>query len=163
MHKSDGSKTGELRFIWLSLLVIVLDQLSKYFASAELNLHEPLAVLPMFNLTLAYNTGAAFSFLQTAGGWQQWLFGGIALVVSIILIIWLKNLPRHAYSHAIALALILGGALGNLMDRLRLGYVVDFIQLYVHSWYWPTFNLADSAITLGAILLALSVLRKQPA
>ncbi len=160
-----------LRWLWLSAGVILLDQASKLAALAWLTPHQPRPVLPGLHFTLLFNEGAAFSFLSTAGGWQRWLFTALALLVAALLIHWLRELPRNAHVNAAALALILGGALGNVVDRLRLGHVVDFID----AWYpashgclplfspqhaagqltchWPAFNLADSAITLGAVLL----------
>jgi signal peptidase II len=120
-----------------------------------------LRVTPFFNLTLAYNTGAAFSFLDSAPGWQIWFFGVIALVVSATLLIWLKRLPRQQWWLSIALACIIGGALGNLWDRVSYGHVIDFIQLHAYSFYWPVFNIADSAICLGAMMLVLEALFKR--
>ena len=140
---------------WLSLLVIVLDQAAKYLAEALLVIHQPIPVLPSFNLMLTYNTGAAFSFLADAGGWQRWFFLSLGLMVSIGLVAWLYRLKPEEKRLAAALALILGGAIGNLIDRAWLGQVIDFIQLYYDHWYWPAFNIADSAITLGATLLVL--------
>ncbi len=141
------------RWLWLSALVVVLDQLSKWLAQHYLQLHQPVPVTPMFNLTLMYNTGAAFSFLSDAGGWQRWFFTALAMVVSIVLIVWLRRLPSGERGQALGLSLIIGGAIGNLIDRLLLGHVVDFIQVYYDVYYWPAFNLADSAITVGAVLL----------
>ena len=140
---------------WLSLLVIVLDQATKYLAEALLVMHRPISVLPSLNLMLTYNTGAAFSFLADAGGWQRWFFLSLGLIVSIGLVAWLYRLKPEEKRLAAALALILGGAIGNLIDRVWLGQVIDFIQLYYGHWYWPAFNIADSAITLGATLLVL--------
>ncbi|WP_127475923.1 signal peptidase II [Sulfurivermis fontis] len=148
-----------LKWLWLSVVVIALDQFTKVLATAKLALHEPVAVLPLFNLTLMHNTGAAFSFLSQAGGWQRWFFVAIAVAVSAALIAWLRQLQRHQVWLAAALALVLGGALGNVWDRIRLGYVVDFIDLYYGDWHWPAFNVADSAITVGAIMLLLDALR----
>ncbi|HKK06502.1 MAG: signal peptidase II [Gammaproteobacteria bacterium] len=142
-----------LRWLWLAVAVVALDQISKAAASAELMLYKPLAVLPGFNLTLMHNTGAAFSFLHDASGWQRWFFAGIAALVSIGIVWWMRKLRPDETWHAVALALILGGALGNLWDRLTLGYVVDFIEVYYRQWYWPAFNLADSAISVGAAML----------
>ncbi|MDS4040439.1 MAG: signal peptidase II [Candidatus Competibacter sp.] len=138
---------------WLSALVVVLDQVTKYLAETLLVMHQPVSVLPSFNLMLTYNTGAAFSFLAGAGGWQRWFFLGLGSLVSIGLIVWLRRLKPGDKWLAAALALILGGAVGNLIDRAWLGQVIDFIQLYYDRWYWPAFNIADSAITVGAALL----------
>ena len=143
---------------WLSGSVIVLDQATKFLAETLLTFHQPVPVLPSFNLLLTYNTGAAFSFLAGAGGWQRWFFLGLGLLVSIGLIVWLRRLQPAEKRLAAALALILGGAIGNLIDRAWLGQVIDFIQLYYQRWYWPAFNVADSAITVGAVLLVLDSL-----
>ncbi|HRD50022.1 MAG: lipoprotein signal peptidase [Candidatus Competibacter sp.] len=146
---------------WLSVLVVVADQATKYFAERLLVMHQPVPVTPSFNLLLTYNTGAAFSFLADAGGWQRWFFLGLGLMVSIGLLIWLGRLKPAEKRLAAALALILGGAVGNLIDRIWLGQVIDFIQLYYDRWYWPAFNIADSAITLGAVLLVLDSWRSK--
>ena len=142
-------------WLWLSVLVILLDQATKTLAETLLVMHQPIPVLPSFNFMLTYNTGAAFSFLADAGGWQRWFFLGLGAAVSIGLIVWLHRLKPEEKRLALALALILGGAIGNLIDRAWLGQVIDFIQLYYDRWYWPAFNIADSAITLGAMLLVL--------
>ena len=146
------------KWIWLSVLVIALDQATKLLAVTSLAMHEPVPVLPSFNLMLTYNTGAAFSFLASAGGWQRWFFLGLGTLVSIGLIVWLWRLKPGEQWLAAALALILGGAVGNLIDRAWLGQVIDFIQLYYDHWYFPAFNVADSAITIGATLLVLDSL-----
>lgn len=142
-----------LRWLGLSLVVIVLDQLTKYLATDLLVYAEPVAVLPFFNLTLLHNTGAAFSFLSDAGGWQRWFFALMAIGVSIGITVWLSRLDPRQRWLAVALALVVGGALGNLWDRIYLGYVVDFIQVYYEQWYFPAFNIADSAISVGAVML----------
>ncbi|MFO1433632.1 MAG: signal peptidase II [Candidatus Competibacteraceae bacterium] len=144
-----------LKWLWLSGLVIALDQVSKWLAEQVLLPGQPVPVLSFFNLTLLYNTGAAFSFLAQAGGWQHWFFLLLSLTISIALVIWLARLQRGQTLLAIALSLILGGAVGNLIDRIVHGHVIDFIQLYYQRWYWPAFNIADSAITVGAVLLVL--------
>ncbi len=149
---------GSLPWLGLALLVIGLDQASKLYMLAVLDLHQPVAIVPGFNLMLAHNTGAAFSFLSEAGGWQRWFFVILAIAVSLILIIWLTRLPQQARWLACALALILGGAVGNLWDRLYYGYVIDFIQVYYDQWYFPAFNLADSAITVGAVMLIIDAI-----
>lgn len=142
-----------MKWLWLAALVVILDQVTKFLAGHYLQLHAPLALAPGLNLTLAHNTGAAFSFLSHAGGWQRWFFILLTLVVSVAIIIWLRCLPRHRRWLACCLALILGGALGNLCDRVLLGYVIDFIDVYYHTLHWPAFNVADSAITAGALML----------
>ncbi|MCL6416190.1 signal peptidase II [Aestuariirhabdus sp. Z084] len=150
-----------LRWLWLTVLVVVLDQLSKHYVVGAFELYERVSVLPMFDFTLAYNTGAAFSFLSDASGWQRWFFAAIALGVSLMLVFWLKSLKQNERWLAIALALVLGGALGNLYDRVVLGHVVDFILVYYQNSYFPAFNIADSAITLGAFMLILDAIRNR--
>ena len=142
---------------WLALAfaVCALDQLTKCQASWSLTLGIQRPILPGFNLTLLHNTGAAFSLLNHAAGWQRWLFSGLAIVISVVVIVWLSRLERAQRWAPCALALILGGAIGNLIDRVRLGYVVDFIEIYYRQWSWPAFNVADSAITVGALMLIL--------
>ena len=132
-----------LKWIWLAAVIVVLDQLTKYIASTSLEMFKPIAVMPMFNWTLMHNTGAAFSFLANEGGWQRWFFAVIAVVVSVFLVLWIKQLEKHEKWQAIALALILGGAIGNVIDRVFLGYVVDFIDVYYKHMHWPAFNIAD--------------------
>lgn len=144
-----------LSWLCLSVLVVILDLLSKRIVSTHMVLGESIAVLPVFNWTLAHNYGAAFSFLHDAGGWQRWFFAGIALVVSVAIVWWLKALQANSRFLAISLALVLGGAMGNLYDRILLGYVVDFIHVHYGAWNFPAFNLADSAITVGAIMLVI--------
>mgnify|MGYP003460670128 CR=1 FL=1 len=149
------------QWYWLSALVIMLDQATKYLAETLLVMHQPIPVLPSFGLLLTYNTGAAFSFLGGAGGWQRWFFLGLGLLISIGLIIWLQRLKPKERWLAVALTLILGGAIGNLIDRAWLGRVIDFIQIYYDRWYFPIFNIADSAISLGTVLLVLDSLRSR--
>jgi signal peptidase II len=151
---------GQAYWLLLSLAVIGLDQASKWLAERLLPLHEPVAVLPLLNLTLMHNEGAAFSLLANAGGWQRWLFAGFAVLVTVVLVGWLVRLQRHERLLAAALSLLIGGAIGNLIDRLRTGRVVDFIDVYYGTWHWPAFNIADSAITLGVLLLLVETLRK---
>ncbi len=149
---------GLLPWLVLAALVLVLDLGSKFLALQALEYHQPLAIVPGFNLTLTFNTGATFSFLSEAGGWQRWFFTVFAIIISVLLLVWLYRLPRQARWLPVALALILGGALGNLYDRLVHGHVVDFIQVYYQQWYWPAFNVADSAITVGAVMLIIDAL-----
>ena len=139
-------------WLWylLAVCLIALDQWTKTLASDGLRYAEPLVLTSFFNLTLLHNPGAAFSFLGDAGGWQHWLFGGVALIVSSVITVWLYRAPVGAILLKFALALILAGALGNLWDRMTLGYVVDFIQLHYKTYYWPAFNVADAAISVGA-------------
>ncbi len=144
-----------LKWLWLSLLVLVLDQASKWLVSHALQLYQSIAVVPGFRLTYVHNTGAAFSFLSDAGGWQRWLFALLALAISAVLTIWLLRLKPQEKLMAIALALVLGGAVGNLIDRLLYGYVIDFLDVYYQNWHWPAFNIADSAICIGVALMLL--------
>jgi len=137
----------------IALIVIVLDQITKIAADRSLILHDPVAITSFFNINLAYNRGAAFSFLSNAGGWQRWLFTGISLVVSIVLIVWLYRMSKRERWLSVAIALILGGAVGNLIDRSLYGHVIDFIQVYYNTWYFPSFNIADAAISCGTVLL----------
>ena len=149
-----------LKYLWLSLAIIIADQISKTFMVNWLDLYERVPVLSFFNQTLAYNTGAAFSFLAEAGGWQRWFFVLLAIMISAGLIIWMRRLVHNAKREAIALALIIGGAIGNVIDRLIYGYVIDFLDFYYGSYHWPAFNIADSAIFVGAVLLVLDSFRK---
>lgn len=146
-----------LRWLWLAVAVVLLDQASKALALQYLR-DGPIALAPFFNLALAFNTGAAFSFLADAGGWQNYFFIAIALGVSIAIVVMTYRLRAEEIQVAVGLALVLGGALGNVIDRIRFGYVVDFLDVYYRSWHWPTFNVADSAITVGAALLVLDAL-----
>ncbi|UST89496.1 signal peptidase II [Pseudomonas siliginis] len=154
---------GRLNWLWLSLLVLVIDQASKFYFEARLEMFQQIVIIPdLFSWTLAYNTGAAFSFLADSSGWQRWLFALIAIVVSAVLVVWLKRLGRNETWLAVALALVLGGALGNLYDRIALGHVIDFILVHWQNrWYFPAFNIADSAITVGAIMLALDMFKSK--
>lgn len=146
----------------LAAVVVVLDQLTKFGASAMLNYAEPVAIFPGLNFTLAHNTGAAFSLLSEASGWQRWFFAAIALVVSVVITAWLRQIGDGELWLPLALSLILGGAIGNFIDRLNFGYVIDFIQVYYKTWYWPAFNIADSAICVGAVVLVLSGWQQTP-
>lgn len=154
-----AGRYGGLPWLWLSVLVFVLDQLSKWFFQSTMMPHQLTEVIPgYFGWTLAYNTGAAFSFLAEGSGWQRWLFALIATVVCAVLVVWLKRLRKGHVWLAVALALVLGGALGNLYDRIVLGHVVDFVLVHWHNrWYFPAFNLADSAITVGAVMLIIDM------
>lgn len=148
------------RWLWLSALVVVLDQATKWLAEGALVPYTPAPLIPSLNLTLMYNEGAAFSFLADAGGWQRWFFAALAAVVTVVLTLWLRRLKVGEGMTAVGLVLIIGGAIGNVIDRVLTGRVVDFIDVYYGGWHWPAFNLADSAITLGVILLLLATLRE---
>lgn len=144
------------RWLPLSAVIIVLDQLTKLWVVRSFEYGESLAVLPVLDITLLYNTGAAFSFLAQASGWQRWFFVALALLVSAGILFWLRKL--HGREHRLlggALSLVLAGAIGNVVDRLRLGHVVDFIHAHWNEAYFPAFNVADSAITIGAGLMLL--------
>jgi len=151
-------KDSSIKWIWVSVLMIALDQWSKYLASDFLQYREALVVFSGFNLTLIHNTGAAFSFLGDAGGWQRWLFIILSSGISLVILFWLCTLPPQRRVLALGLSFILGGAIGNLIDRIRLGYAVDFIDVYYQNWHWPVFNIADSVITVGAILLIIDTI-----
>lgn len=150
-----GTPAGNASRWWLlvSVLVIVLDQATKLLVVARFELFERLPVMPFFDLVRLHNPGAAFSFLANASGWQNWFFSAVALVVSGVLLAWLFRQPAGRIVVPLGLVLVLGGALGNLIDRLRHGYVVDFLLFYYDRWSFPAFNIADSAITLGVALL----------
>ncbi|MAD46169.1 MAG: signal peptidase II [Oceanospirillaceae bacterium] len=149
-----------LIWVWLAVVVFVLDLVTKQMAEAMLNYGQAVKLLPVLDFTLLYNPGAAFSFLADQSGWQRWFFTAISVGVSVMLIVWLRRLPRGQILLPCALALILGGAVGNLFDRLVYGHVVDFISVHWEKSYFPAFNIADSAITIGAVLMALDVLRE---
>ena len=142
--------------------IVMIDQVTKYLALQWLNYGDPVAIVPGLNFTLVFNTGAAFSLLSDASGWQRWLFAAVALTVSIVIILWLRQIGSKEWWLPIALTLILGGAIGNFWDRVSLGYVIDFIQVYYQQWSWPAFNVADSAICVGAVMLLLSGWIKRP-
>ena len=157
----DRGRLAPAKYLLLALAVLALDQLSKLWVLASYQPYEVQPLLPVFNMTLVFNKGAAFSFLSEAGGWQRWFFTGLASLVSIVLLVWLLRLKSDERVTGLSLALILGGALGNLADRVRLGQVVDFLDFYWRQWHWPAFNLADSAIFIGVVLMLLSGLRQQ--
>jgi signal peptidase II len=148
--------TPQLKWLWLSLGVVIADQITKQIAEAQLTLHQPLNVMPYFDWYLTYNTGAAFSLLADAGGWQRWFFTIIAIVVSAVIVQWIRKLPPEDTLTALSLGLILGGAIGNLIDRILLGHVIDYIQVWLGNYPFPAFNIADAAISVGAALLILS-------
>ncbi len=157
---SPGARSA-LSWLWLSAAIIVADQITKYLAESLLSYHQPVPVLPFLNWTLVYNPGAAFSFLSDAGGWQRWFFLSLALAVSALLIHWLRQTPRHQHWIAVPYALILAGALGNVIDRVVHGHVIDFIDVHWRGWHFPTFNIADSAISIGAAMLITGLLLRK--
>jgi signal peptidase II len=140
------------KWLLVAFAIIVLDHLTKWWVSASLEFQQFVPVLPFFSLVRVHNTGAAFSILADAGGWQRWFFIAVGIVATVIIV---RLLKRHAHEKrmALALALVLGGALGNVIDRVVLGYVVDFLYFHYRSFAWPAFNVADSAISVGAALL----------
>ena len=147
---------SSLKLIWISILVVALDQITKQVALAWLPLHQNVYVIPGLDWYLTYNTGAAFSFLADAGGWQRWFFTITTIIISTVILFWIKRVPEDEKITAVSLCLILGGALGNLIDRIYLGYVIDYIQVWLGSSPWPAFNIADAAISVGATILILS-------
>ncbi|NVK54643.1 MAG: signal peptidase II [Alteromonadaceae bacterium] len=142
-----------LRFLWVSVITLILDLWSKFTVMDKMALYESIQVTSFFNLTYVHNYGAAFSFLHGAGGWQRWFFTAIAVTVCSVILWWLKQTPRQQTLLPVAFSFILGGAMGNVFDRIVHGYVVDFLDFYVNDWHWPAFNIADSAIFIGAALL----------
>lgn len=149
-----AQKPHAMPWLWLSASIIIADFLTKLWALSSLEYMQSVEVVPGFwNWTLVHNTGAAFSFLANAGGWQQWLFSALAVLISAVCVVMLKKTERSAWQTALPLALIVGGALGNLIDRVRFGYVIDFVHWYWKGFHWPVFNLADSAISIAAVLL----------
>ncbi|MFV2032408.1 MAG: signal peptidase II [Gammaproteobacteria bacterium] len=156
MPEPDDAPGPQLKLLWISVLVVVVDQLAKFVAESVLPLRQSVNVLPFFDWYLTYNTGAAFSFLAGAGGWQRWFFTVTAIVISIIIFFWIKKLTPGEKLTAIALCLILGGAIGNLIDRIYLGYVIDYLLVWLGSYPWPAFNFADVAISAGAVILVVS-------
>ena len=149
-----------VRWYGLSLLLLIIDQWTKWLAETKLIFHDPVPVIePILNWTLAYNYGAAFSFLADAGGWQKWFFSGLALIMSVFLIGYLIKAPRQAKLLSLGLALVLGGAVGNLIDRLLHGHVIDFIHVhYADAWHYPIFNIADMGISIGVALIIIDML-----
>ncbi len=147
--------------LWLAAVVAMVDQLGKLAALIWLTPHVPIPVLPFFNLTLAFNSGAAFSFLSDAGGWQRWLFILLSVVISGFLIYWLRQLQTREAWTGVALGFILGGAFGNLWDRVfRSGEVVDFLDIYYGAAHWPAFNLADTGIFIGAGIIVIQAIHE---
>lgn len=145
--------TTALKWWWLTLLFLVLDQITKQYVANTMSLYDSINVLPFFNITYVHNLGAAFSFLADQSGWQRWFFAAIAAIASVVFTVWLAKTPRSNKILGIGFALMLSGALGNLIDRVALGYVIDFLDFYVGDKHWPAFNVADSAIFVGAIFM----------
>lgn len=154
-------KHQQLYWLWLSLFVIFLDQFTKWLVVKHFTLYQPFELFSFFNLTLAHNTGAAFSFLGDAGGWQRWLFVIIGIAMSVAILRWLYRSPTHEKWQACGLALILGGAIGNIYDRIAYGYVIDFFDFHINTWHYATFNVADSAICIGVVIWLLRSLKNK--
>ncbi|ATC98125.1 signal peptidase II [Pseudoalteromonas spongiae] len=154
---------GRSGLIWLvlSIILLALDQITKWIVSTEMSLYQTIDILPVFNFTYVHNYGAAFSFLSEAGGWQKYFFSIIAVTISVLLIYWLKKLPATNKLLCSAYALVLAGAIGNLIDRLVHGYVIDFLHVYYQQYDFPVFNIADVAISIGAALLLLDAFFEQ--
>ena len=142
-----------LRWLWLTLLCLIIDQVSKQWVAGTFDYRETLSVLPFFNLTFVHNPGAAFSFLADQGGWQRWFFTAIAAIASIVFLVWMAKTPKQQRLLSIAFALILSGAVGNLIDRVLFGYVIDFLDFHWAGFHFAAFNIADSVIFIGAALM----------
>ena len=154
------NNTG-LRWLWLTLIFLIIDQITKHWVANTFDYRETLAVLPFFNITYVHNPGAAFSFLADQGGWQRWFFTAIAAIASIVFIIWMAKTPKKQRLLSIALAFILSGAMGNLIDRVLFGYVIDFLDFHWHGSHFAAFNVADSVIFIGAALMIIESFTQQ--
>ncbi len=146
------NNTG-LRWLWLTVIFLIIDQITKQWVASTFDYRETLSVLPIFNITYVHNPGAAFSFLADQGGWQRWFFTAIAAIASIVFVIWMAKTPKQQHLLSIAFALILSGALGNLIDRVLFGYVIDFLDFHWQGSHFAAFNIADSVIFIGAALM----------
>jgi signal peptidase II len=144
---------SSLQWLWITVIFLIIDQISKQWVAGSMHLGQSFNILPFFNITYAQNHGAAFSFLADQGGWQRWFFTSIAAIASVVFLVWLKRTPKEQSILAASLACMLSGALGNLIDRLLFGYVIDFLDFYAKGYHWPTFNVADSIIFVGAALM----------
>lgn len=157
MRPRSGLRLGLI----VASVILILDQITKVWAEHALTLFAPVEMTGFFNLTLVYNPGAAFSFLSTAGGWQRWVLSAVAFGLAVLIIVWLTRMPARARLTVVSLGLILGGAIGNLADRVRLGQVVDFLDFHYAGLHWPAFNVADAAITVGAVLMIVATFTEQ--
>lgn len=155
------TETG-LRWLWLTIILLITDQVTKQLVASTFDYRETLAVLPFFNLTYVHNPGAAFSFLADQGGWQRWFFTAIAAIASVVFIVWMAKTPKEQKLLSIAFALILSGALGNLIDRVLFGYVIDFLDFHWAGYHFAAFNVADSMIFIGAALMILDSFKQDP-
>lgn len=154
-------KQSGLRWIWLTLIFLVVDQISKQWVAGSMELYQSINILPFFNISYVHNPGAAFSFLADQGGWQRWFFTAIAAIASIIFVVWMAKIPKEQRTLSIAFALMLSGALGNLIDRVLYGYVIDFLDFYLGGSHWPAFNVADSMIFIGAAFMIVDSFKSQ--
>ncbi|MFM7049015.1 MAG: signal peptidase II [Polynucleobacter sp.] len=159
MNQTSSQGSSSKWYVLLALGVLIADQITKWWAQMSLPMAQPIKVTDFLNWFLIYNPGAAFSFLSQAGGWQRWFFTVIGIVAAIV-IIWLLQKNTHDRPFCLALSLILGGAIGNVIDRLLYGAVVDFIDVHYDGWHWPAFNIADSAISIGATLIVINEIRR---
>lgn len=159
MIQTSSQGSSSKWYVLLALGVLIADQMTKWWAQMSLPMAQPIKVTDFLNWFLIYNPGAAFSFLSQAGGWQRWFFTVIGIVAAIV-IIWLLQKNTHDRPFCLALSLILGGAIGNVLDRLLYGAVVDFIDVHYDGWHWPAFNIADSAISIGATLIVINEIRR---
>ncbi|MEY2888956.1 MAG: hypothetical protein RIQ30_553 [Pseudomonadota bacterium] len=159
MNQTSPQASSSKWYVLLALGVLIADQMTKWWAQMSLPMAQPIKVTDFLNWFLIYNPGAAFSFLSQAGGWQRWFFTVIGIVAAIV-IIWLLQKNTHDRPFCLALSLILGGAIGNVIDRLLYGAVVDFIDVHYDGWHWPAFNVADSAISIGATLIVINEIRR---
>ncbi len=159
MNQTSSQESSSKWYVLLALGVLIADQMTKWWAQMSLPMAQPIKVTDFLNWFLIYNPGAAFSFLSQAGGWQRWFFTVIGIVAAIV-IIWLLQKNAHDRPFCLALSLILGGAIGNVLDRLLYGAVVDFIDVHYDGWHWPAFNIADSAISIGATLIVINEIRR---
>ena len=159
MNQTSPQASSSKWYVLLALGVLIADQMTKWWAQMSLPMTQPIKVTDFLNWFLIYNPGAAFSFLSQAGGWQRWFFTVIGIVAAIV-IIWLLQKNSHDRPFCLALSLILGGAIGNVIDRLLYGAVVDFIDVHYDGWHWPAFNVADSAISIGATLIVINEIRR---
>ncbi|WP_113908246.1 signal peptidase II [Aliidiomarina celeris] len=156
MEKPQHWRQSGLKLLWLSALIVVLDQATKFWITHNLvYMVDRIEVLPFFDIIYVLNPGAAFSFLSDQSGWQRWFFALLAIVISAVLAVMLRKQPQSLWRVNVAFALIIGGAIGNVVDRIRIGAVVDFLDIHYQGWHWPAFNIADSAIVCGALLMIL--------
>lgn len=158
---SIDSNKSPLMWLWITVIFLVIDQITKHLVAGNMALYESFNVLPFFNITYAQNPGAAFSFLADQGGWQRWFFTAIASIASVVFLVWLKRTPSNQPILAAALACMLSGALGNLIDRALFGYVIDFLDFHWQGNHFPTFNIADSIIFIGAGLMIIDSFKQE--